>query len=197
MLALGIKKDDKILIEKTFHTFPPAYNIMCNQLKIMVIENKIKNFNEMRIRLAAQKCANEIRLNSSRRPADTKPSHAHYGRLRNKEATSMNHTTARRGQNAGNQAPRRSNTWRRDFASPPQPDAPQRVAPPRGGRVGCGSSQDPPPPPPNHPPRHHSNDRQAKFAPYYHCGFIKHFHRDCRATKETINTYRTYRKFLN
>ena len=72
LFALGITKDDKDLIEKTFSTFPPAYNIMCNHLKIMVKEKSIKNFNELMVLLSTQERADELRLNNSRRPG-TKP----------------------------------------------------------------------------------------------------------------------------
>ena len=36
----------------------------------------------------------------------------------------------------------------------------------------------------------------TEFASCYHCGSVKHFHRDCRATNKTRNAYKTYQRFL-
>jgi hypothetical protein len=207
LLALGIKKEDKDLIEKTFSTFPPAYNIMCNHLKLMVKEKSIKDFNELMVLLSTQERADELRLNNSRRPG-SKPyptPQANYGKVKKpKGQQQQQYVPYNKGQGYGNHARRRSNQWRRD--APPQQAAPQYVAPPRdapprGGRPNRGRRNGPPPPPSN-PPKNRPRKRYngppppQEFAPCYHCGSVKHFHRDCHASNKTRDAYKTYQRFL-
>nr|XP_011470548.1 PREDICTED: uncharacterized protein LOC105353252 [Fragaria vesca subsp. vesca] len=82
----------------------------------------------------------------------------------------------RRGNNS-------NNTWRREDGN---------SAPPRNnncgrGRQGEKSGQGRNPP---------SNSNQKRRSPCYMCGSTAHLHRDCRASKEAIDTYRRHKQYL-